>query len=84
MPKTKQAVEKDPSASLRSTASLQLAYSVWLMAYGSLVPSICHKLSAICQLTVCRAPRIWDLFDQPVNRADPESAQDFLLCASFP
>ena len=30
-----QAAEKASYASLRSIASLQLAYGVWLMAYGS-------------------------------------------------
>ena len=41
---------------MRSIDSLQLAYGTWLIAYGSYVPTICHKLSAICEV---RAPRIW-------------------------
>jgi hypothetical protein len=27
-----------------------LAYGIWRIAYGSSVPTICHKLSAICEL----------------------------------
>ena len=51
-----QAVEKGSSASLPSIASLRLAYSLWLIAYGSLISSICHKRSALCDFV--RAPRI--------------------------
>ena len=28
---------------------MKLAYGVWLIAYGSYVPAICHRLSAICE-----------------------------------
>jgi hypothetical protein len=31
-------------------AALQLAYGSWLIAYGSYVLTICHRLSAICQV----------------------------------
>src|SRR4029077_178550 len=27
----------------------RMAYGLWLIAYGSEVPTICHKLSAICE-----------------------------------
>ena len=30
---------------MHSIDSLQLAYGIWLIAYGSYVPTICHKLS---------------------------------------
>ena len=50
MQDSKQAVEKAPSASLRSTASLRRTAPVRLRS------------------SVLRAPRIWDLFDQPVKR----------------
>lgn len=46
----RQAVEKGPSASLRSTASLQRTAQVRLRSSAS------------------RAPRTWNLFDQPANR----------------
>src|SRR3989338_994935 len=45
-----QAVEKGPSVSLRSTASLRRTTQVRLRS------------------SLSRAPRIWDLFDQPLNR----------------
>src|SRR5262249_7134797 len=44
------------------TVSLQFAYGVWLIAYGSDFSAICHQLSAICEV---RAPRSRNLFDHP-------------------
>jgi hypothetical protein len=37
-----QAAEKDSCPSLRLVALLPLAYGLWLIAYGSLVSSICY------------------------------------------
>ena len=56
--------EKGPFASLRSIASLQLAYGVWLIAYGSYVSTIRHKLLALCEVCV---PRNWTLLTGPKN-----------------
>jgi hypothetical protein len=53
--KTKQVVEKDPSASFRSTASLQRTAQVRLR-------SACPERA---EGSVSRAPRTWDLFDRP-------------------